>query len=135
MQPERIISEGSAVQKHLGFVVEMYADRCETVLHIQPHHRNRNGHLHGGLCSLMLDTTCGYAASRALSADGAATVVTVSLTTNFLNIAKGQRVRAIGRVTKQGRSMLFAHGEVLDESGTVLVSGTAVFKAMPGMNA
>ncbi|MFD0915817.1 PaaI family thioesterase [Pseudahrensia aquimaris] len=128
--PERVIEADSAAQKHIGYVVHIFADRSEALLKLEPQHLNRNGKLHGGLISLLIDSSSGYAASRALSDDADAMVVTVSLTTNYLAPADGTSVRAIGRVVRAGRSIVHTTGEIVDENGVVLATGSGVFKAV-----
>lgn len=128
-EPERIIEVDSGAQQHIGYHVHIFPDRSEAHLHIEPHHRNRNGTLHGGLFALLLDSACGYAASRSLSTDGEALVVTVSLTTNYLAPATGDFVKSVGTVTKTGRSIIYGSGEIFDADGTLLATGSGVFKA------
>jgi len=127
-KPERIIAGETGLQKALGYVNHLYADRCETHLEIGPEHRNRSEMLHGGIHAILLDSACGFAASRALSEDGNQLIVTLSLTTNYLAAAKEGRIAAIGRVTRAGRSIVYAAGEVRDENGKLLATGNGVFK-------
>jgi uncharacterized protein (TIGR00369 family) len=68
---------------------------------------NHAGALHAGVQCAALDTIAGYAAATL-----AGPVVTLQLSTNFLSSAKGERFRAIGRVTKRGKAQLFVATEL-----------------------
>lgn len=129
-QPERIIRAETGLQKELGYEHRIYADRCETHLVMDHRHTNRHGGLHGGLHAILLDSACGFAASRALSDDASQLVTTVSLTTNYVALAKDGYIHAVGRVTKAGRSMVFTQGQVFDGQGTLLATGSSVLKAV-----
>ncbi|MDD9911056.1 MAG: PaaI family thioesterase [Ahrensia sp.] len=127
-RPERIIASETGLQKALGYVNHLHADRCETHVDIEAKHTNRSDMLHGGIHAILLDSACGFAASRALSDDGNQLIVTLSLTTNYLAAAKEGRVTATGRVTHAGRSIVYAAGEVRHENGDLLATGSGVFK-------
>lgn len=96
-------------------------------LDIGPQHLNRLGLLHGGFVSMLLDNGCGVAVRHSLG-DIDATVVTVTLTVNFVSAARSGRVIATGRVTGGGRSLKFAEAELRHQSGRLLATATATFK-------
>ncbi len=96
-------------------------------LDIGPQHLNRLGLLHGGFVSMLLDNGCGVAARHSLG-DIDATVVTVTLTVNFVSAARSGRIIATGRVTGGGRSLKFAEAELRHQSGRLLATATATFK-------
>jgi len=127
-EPERIVAGETGLQQALGYVNHLYADRCETHLEIGAEQRDRSEMLHGGIHAILLDSACGFAASRALSEDGNQLIVTLSLTTNYLAAAKEGLLVATGRVTRAGRSIVYAAGEVRDEKGELLATGNGVFK-------
>lgn len=127
-KPERVIEGETGLQRNLGYVNHLYADRCETHLTIDDRHRNRQAGLHGGIHAILLDSACGFAASRALSPHGSQKVVTLSLTTNYLAPAKGEHVYAVGRVTRAGRSVVYADGKIFDNEDNLLATGSGVFK-------
>ena len=129
-KPIKIIRNDSGAQSLIGYEVHIFEDRVEAILPVRDQHRNRLGYLHGGLTALLLDSTCGYAASRALRVNGPSPVVTLNLQTSFLAPGKGAEMRAVSRVTRAGRSIVFADGEVYDESGVLLATGTGTFKAV-----
>ncbi len=132
-QPEKVIVNDSGAQELIGYEVRIFADRTEAHLPLGPQHLNRRGYMHGGLFSLLLDSCCGYAASRAFADDASQLVVTLSLTTNYLAPADGSRLKAVGRVDRAGRSIAFASGEIYNDRGDIIATGTAAFKtAGPG---
>ncbi len=126
--PEQIVDSETGLQRALSYVNHVYADRTETHLEMDDRHTNRHGSLHGGIYSMILDSACGFAASRSFSDDASQLVFTVSLTVNYLAAARAGHVRAIGRVSRAGRSVVFCNGEVFDSTDTLVATGTAVFK-------
>lgn len=127
-KPEQIIRGETGLQKNLGYENRIFADRCETHLVIDDRHTNRHDGLHGGMHAILMDSACGFAASRALSDKADQLVVTISLTTNYLAPAGDKKVHAVGRVTRAGRSIVYAEGHVVDGKGTILSTCTGVFK-------
>ena len=130
MQGPGIIKDETGAQTLLGYVVDLNSQngvgRC--VLDIGAQHGNRHGALHGGIIACLLDNAMGYGASVSVSADGASKFLTVSMTTQFLASAKEGRVVASGWVTGGGRSVLFAQGELHDDTGHLLATATGVYK-------
>lgn len=127
---EQIIANETGLQRALGYVNHIFADRTETHLEMDDRHTNRHGSLHGGIYSMILDSACGFSASRALSQDGSQKVVTLSLTVNYLASAKTGHVYAVGKVARAGRSIVYSNGEVFDSDGTLVATGSGVFKAV-----
>ena len=126
--PEKIIHGETGLQQNLGYVNHIYPDRCETHLQMDGRHTNRHSGLHGGIHAILLDSACGFAASRGFSEKADQLVVTLSLTTNYLGPAGDTNIRAIGRLTRAGRSIAYANGEIYDGKGTLLATGSGVFK-------
>lgn len=130
MQGPGIIKDETGAQTLLGYIVDLKSQngvgRC--VLDIGAQHGNRHGALHGGIIACLLDNAMGYGASVSVSADGASKFLTVSMTTQFLASAKEGRVVASGWVTGGGRSVLFAQGELHDDTGRLLATATGVYK-------
>ena len=126
--PEKIVKGETGLQKNLGYENRIFADRCETHLMMDERHTNRHDGLHGGMHAILLDSACGFAASRALSEKADQLVVTLSLTTNYLAPAADNNIHAVGKVTKAGRSIVYAEGKVFDGKRNLLSTGTGVFK-------
>ena len=77
----------------------------------------QHGFLHAGIVTTLVDSACGYAALTLMDAD--AGVLSVEYKVNLLAPAVGDRMRAIGRVIKPGRTLIVCTGEV-----TAVRSGT-----------
>ena len=117
------------LQQTLGYEAHVFADRTEVHLNVDSRHLNTQNHLHGGLFSVILDSACGFAASRAISPDASQRVVTVSLTTNYLAPGKPGAIVARGDVVRAGKRTIFCEGKVFDSAGTVLATATGVFRS------
>jgi uncharacterized protein (TIGR00369 family) len=72
-----------------------------------PELMNHAGALHAGVQSALIDTACGFAAGTV-----AGNVVTLQMNVQFLASAKGERFEARARVTKAGRSQIFAEAQL-----------------------
>lgn len=104
----------------------------------QPWQRGGGGTdaLNGGVVAYMFDGALGGAcAVAALERYEVAEAdydrfgqVTVTLTINYLEAARGDSFEARGRVTKLGRSTAFAEGRLYDEQGTVCATASGVWK-------
>ena len=125
-----IIRDETGAQTLLGYVVDITAGdgsaRCH--LDIGAQHSNRHGGLHGGILSCLLDNAMGYAASLTGDAAGQTRFVTLSMTTQYLAPARDGSVTATGTICGGGRSVVFAEGEVRDDNGVVIATGTGVYK-------
>lgn len=86
------------------------------VLGFQPedHWTIGNGIVQGGLVTAMLDMAMAYAAGG---------LSTATITVDILRPVRGPLL-ATGTVTKQGRRLLFASGELHDLEGQLLARGT-----------
>ena len=127
-QPERVIAGETGLQKNLGYENRIFADRCETHMLMDGRHTNRHDNLHGGIHAILLDSACGMAASRSSSPDVSQLVVTLSLNTNYLAAPEHPHIYAVGRVSRAGRSVIYADGQVFDGAGNLLATGSSVLK-------
>lgn len=73
----------------------------------------QHGFFHGGVVGALADSACGYAA-LSLVADGEAGL-TAEYKINLLSPAQGERLIAVGRVLKPGRTLIVAQGDVFVE--------------------
>jgi uncharacterized protein (TIGR00369 family) len=74
----------------------------------------QHGYLHAAIVTAIVDSACGFAA-YSLMPQGAA-VLTAEYKVNFLAPAAGRRFLAYGRVTKPGRTLTVAAGDVVAET-------------------
>jgi len=75
----------------------------------------QHGFIHAGVVTTLIDNACGYAALTLMPQDAA--VLTTEFKVNFLSPAKGERLRAIGRVVRPGRTLMVCLGEAFAEDG------------------
>ncbi len=71
--------------------------------------------IHAGAVATIADSACGYAALTIMPRDAA--VLTTEFKINLLAPAKGERLRAIGRVVRAGKKLVITLGEVFAEEG------------------
>ena len=128
--PNGIIADNSGAQKTIGYVIDLSpkGGGAACFLDIGPGHLNRNGLLHGGIMTVLLDVACGYAASLSFDQTKIAPVLTVSLNMSYVAPAGEGRVTAIGRVTGGGHKICYANGELRDQKGQLVASAACVFK-------
>ena len=86
----------------------------------------QNGFIHAGIITSIVDSACGYAALSLMDRESA--VLSVEYKVNLLAPAVGERMRAIGRVIKPGRTLLVCTGEVIAVAG----GAESVVTAMQG---
>ena len=125
----KLIEAPYPLQAHLGFVMrEWRADYCEFELPIAPHLGNRFGIVHGGIHAVMLDTCMGFAGCFTGDPKAPQQAMTLSLNTNFLSQAKGKILIGTGRRTGGGYKTFFAEGQITDDTGELIATGTGVFR-------
>ncbi len=71
----------------------------------------QHGYLHAGIVTTLIDSACGYAALSVM--EPGAAVLSVEYKVNLLAPAVGERMRAVGRVVKPGRTLVICIGEVI----------------------
>ncbi len=74
----------------------------------------QNGFFHAGVITSIVDSACGYAA-YSLMPEGS-DVLSVEFKINMLNPAKCEKVIAVGRVIKSGRTLTICEGTAYDEN-------------------
>jgi uncharacterized protein (TIGR00369 family) len=75
----------------------------------------QHGFIHAGAVATIADSACGYAALSVMPAGAA--VLTTEFKINLLSPAKGDRLRAVGRVVRSGKKLVIALGDVFAEEG------------------
>jgi uncharacterized protein (TIGR00369 family) len=92
---------------------------------------NPIGVVHGGLVCTLLDTVVGCAVHTTLPAGLAYT--SIELKVNYLRPvhATSGPLTAIGRVTKPGRRVAFAEGEILDAQGRSVATASSSLLVFP----
>ena len=86
----------------------------EIAMPVRPQFCQQHGFVHAGVVSALADTACGYAAFSLMPES--AGVLTTEFKVNLLAPAGGERLIAVGRVVKPGRTLTVAQGEVFAET-------------------
>jgi acyl-coenzyme A thioesterase 13 len=125
-----IIADNSGCQKTIGYVIDLDPEigGAACFLDIGSGHLNRNGLLHGGIMTILLDVACGYAASCSFDRASLAPVLTVSLNMLYIAPVGMGRVTATGLVTGGGRKICYANGELRNDHNQLVASAACVFK-------
>ena len=89
---------------------------AEIVMPVTPRLGQQHGFVHAGVVSALADTACGYAAFSLMPAS--AGVLTTEFKVNLLAPAAGERLVAVGRVVKPGRTLTVTQAEVFAETGS-----------------
>ncbi|WP_345989217.1 PaaI family thioesterase [Sulfurimonas sp. HSL1-2] len=100
---------------------------AEVELHVQPHHLQHLGFVHGGVISTLMDNTGWYAAVSNL--DEGYTAVTMEIKINYLKPASGKHLLASAAVKRQGRKTAFVTIELHDE-GKLVAFATGTYAIM-----
>lgn len=108
---------------------------CAIALPYRPDLTQQDGFFHAGMVTTIIDTACGYAAFTLMPAE--ARVLTVELKVNLIAPARGERLLAVGRVERAGRTLTVVRGEVEAETGggrtaVALMQGTMMCLLPPG---
>lgn len=99
-------------------------------LTLERRHMNAESRLHGGAIASMLDAACGLPVRVVADGKDLVRAVTLTLSVNYLAAPKGPKVRATGRITGGGRTLLFSEGEVRDSDGSLVATATGSFKRL-----
>lgn len=122
-------ANGSGLQSHLGYrLVEWAENHAVVELELQDHHRNRAGILHGGVLTTLIDTASGYSVCFCPFPGNVRKTLTLSLTTNFLGMAKDGTVRVVARKQGGGRKIVFTEATAYNANGDVIGTATGTFK-------
>lgn len=94
-------------------------------------HYNPIGTVHGGFVCSVLDSALGCAAHTTLPAGMGYTSIEIKV--NYLRpvLANSGPLRCVGTVTKPGRRVIFAEGEVTDRNGNVVATASGSLLVFP----
>ncbi|AXK81036.1 PaaI family thioesterase [Pseudolabrys taiwanensis] len=96
-------------------VLAVRAGEVEIVLPFSDKVLQQHGFVHAGAVATIADSACGYAGLSVMPMDAA--VLTTEFKINLLSPAKGDRLRAVGRVIRNGKTLVVTLGEVFAETG------------------
>ena len=129
----RLVEDAYGLQRLIGFRMTGWSDGwARYELPIEDKLTNRYGIPHGGVYAMLLDTVMGHSGSWTGDPDRKSLAMTLSMTTNFLSRPTGRLLIGEGRRTGGGRSTFFSEGTLTDDEGTVVATGTGVFRIRGG---
>ena len=96
-------------------VLSVRPGEVEIVLPFSDKVLQQHGFVHAGVVATIADSACGYAGLSLMPRDAA--VLTTEFKINLLSPAKGDRLRAVGRVIRNGKTLVITLGEVFAETG------------------
>ena len=96
-------------------IAAVRAGEVEIVLPFSAGILQQHAFIHAGAVAAIADTACGFAALTVMPREAA--VLTTEFKINLLAPAKGERLRAIGRVVRPGKKLVITLGEVFAEKG------------------
>ena len=115
--------------KYLGVQLNSWKHgEAEFHLMITKHHLNRQGNLQGGVLATLLDVACGYSGldpSHSVAIENSASV---TLNASFVNKVSTGRLIARGNLTRTGKRLYFATGEVTCEDGQLIATAQGAFR-------
>ena len=112
---------------HLKILTESLGDGTARLsLPIEAHLTNSLGTVHGGVIVSLLDVAL-CTAARTLHPDSMG-VVTIDLSTTFIDGGRGSRLYADARVLKDTKSMTFVEAEAKNEDGGIVAKALATVR-------
>ncbi len=93
-------------------------------------HANPMGTLHGGVLCDVADAAMGMAFGATL--DEGESFTTLELKINFLKPVWKARLKAVGRVVKQGRTISLIECDVIDEQGSLVARAVSTCMILRG---
>lgn len=98
-------------------VLSVRSGEVEIVLPFSDKVLQQHGFVHAGAVATIADSACGYAGLSVMPRDAA--VLTTEFKINLLSPAKGDQLRAVGRVIRNGKTLVITLGEVFAETDGV----------------
>jgi uncharacterized protein (TIGR00369 family) len=126
MEDMRKIYESSPFNNHIGIKLEKFEEGAVVYsIKVEPHHKNVNGAVHGGVYFSILDSVMG-ATIRSITKQP---ITTINSSINFFaSFKEGEKMFAAAKVVQLGKSIVTAEGEITDCNGTVLAKTIGTFK-------
>lgn len=123
---------GAPIGAHIRMqLTEVERGKVTFICHPDESHYNPIGMVHGGLVCTLLDSALGCAAHSTLSAGTGYTSIDINVSYLRPVTADSTPLVATGRVTKPGRRVTFAEGEVVDAAGKTVATATGSLLIFP----
>ena len=100
---------------------------CECVLTIEPRHLNTLEIVHGGVLYSLADATSSVAAA---SYGGGGTTVQGSI--DYLRAARGDKLRCVAKIVKNGKHLIWTTAEIYDSNGKLCCQSQFIHYQMEG---
>ena len=104
--------------------VRLDRGRAEVLLDVAESFHHAAGSVHGAWYFKLLDDAAFFAVSSLVTD---VFVVTASFTVELMRPVVAGRLRAVGHVSKPGRTLLFAASELYDDHARLVAKGTGTF--------
>lgn len=104
------------------------AGTAELRFQARPEFLNRRGYIQGGMLAAMLDSTLACPLLGRL-AQGES-IVTLEMKVSYVRPAHPGPILASGRIIERGRSIAFLAGELRNEAGELIATGTGTFRIL-----
>jgi uncharacterized protein (TIGR00369 family) len=122
MPPISSIETGE-FQKLIGYEITDWGPGFAVIeLELKDEHCNRHGNPHGGVLMTLLDAACTRAGTVDSETHEIGRASTISVSTNFISVAQGGKLRIEGKKTGGGRRLFFAEAQAYDEKGNLVAS-------------
>ncbi len=126
--PESFASSPSPFAEWFGLrIVRVDAESAEVRLQVQPHHLNKFGNAHGGVCLSIADHACGALLS-AIAADEF--YATVTLTSAFFAPVTTGEAIAIATLASRSRSLAHIEASIFQQD-KLLFKASGTFAIRP----
>jgi len=109
-------------------VGEIEPDRAELSLPFDESVATYGDVVHGGALASLIDVAATAAAWSAAEITDSPRGATVSMTVDYLRVARGKRLTANARVTRRGSSLCFCDVDVHDPDGELVAKGLVTYK-------
>lgn len=122
-----------AFNRHCRIKVVRWDDECAE-LHL-PYAESLSAHdgiFHGGVVSALLDTTATGAVMSGHDFTKGSRLTTISLSVQYLSVAPGEDLIAVGTCTRRGKSVHFAEARALGAASGKLVATGQVSVSIAG---
>jgi len=120
-----------AAARLIGFhCTEVDHGRAVFEMEAGPQHANPMGTLHGGILCDLADAAMGIAFASTL--EEGQTFTTLELKINFMKPIWRAKLRAEGRVVKQGRTVGLVECDVFDEGGSLVARSSSTCMTLRG---
>jgi len=122
----RELKEG--LNGYLNFkLIEWREGYAQISVNITDVHKNRQGGVHGGTMTTLIDATTGFCGIYEVDPTKRRGNVTITLNTNFIGRPKGKTLICTAQVVKSGRRIYFSTAEVKDDLGNLIATGDAIY--------